>query len=59
MNEWQTRVPGQGVMEYAGGIVLATLVVGGVILLGPEGTDELYETIVQSTFNFFLNSLPQ
>jgi Flp pilus assembly pilin Flp len=49
---------GQGVVEYAGALVVAAIIVGGVISLGPTGIQNIFNSILTSVSGFFTSNLP-
>ena len=49
---------GQGVVEYAGALVVAAIVVGAIILVGPAGIENIFNTILTNVSTFLTNSLP-
>ncbi|HEY9746369.1 MAG TPA: hypothetical protein V6C99_09145 [Oculatellaceae cyanobacterium] len=49
---------GQGVIEYAGALVIAALLVAAVISLGPDAIENLFTNILTSVQNFFQGQLP-
>lgn len=51
-------VKGQGVVEYAGAIVVATVLIAGVLTIVPTQLTTLYTTIMDSVQNYFTGQLP-
>ena len=49
---------GQGVVEYAGALVVAAIVVGAIIAVGPAGIENIFNTILESVSTFLTDSLP-
>ena len=49
---------GQGVVEYAGALVVAAVVVAGVLAVGPDGIEAIFATILDSVSSFFQSRLP-
>lgn len=49
---------GQGVIEYAGALVIAAVLVAAVIAVGPSGIEELFGTILTSVTTQFTQELP-
>ncbi len=52
---------GQGVIEYAGALVIAAAIVAGVLVVGPDGLKTLFSTIlstVSGNFTAALNTTP-
>ena len=48
---------GQGVIEYAGALVIAAVVVALVLSVGPKGISSLFTTILTAVQNFFTGQL--
>jgi hypothetical protein len=50
---------GQGVIEYAGALVIATVIVAAVVAVSPGDTAKLfYETIQSRVHDILVNKLP-
>jgi hypothetical protein len=49
---------GQGVIEYAGALVVAAALVAAVISVGPQGISNLFTDILQSVQTYFKGKLP-
>lgn len=50
---------GQGVIEYAGALVIAAVLVAAVINVGPKAVEGLFTNILDSVQTFFTAKLPQ
>ncbi|WP_303673309.1 hypothetical protein [Vampirovibrio chlorellavorus] len=50
---------GQGVIEYAGALVIAAAIVAGVLLIGPQGLSDLFTTILDTVTANFTAALNQ
>ncbi|WMU93223.1 hypothetical protein EMOOHJMP_00028 [Microcystis phage MaAM05] len=50
---------GQGVIEYAGALVIAAAIVAGVLLIGPQGLKDLFTTILDTVTANFTAALNQ
>lgn len=50
---------GQGVIEYAGALVIAAVLVATVLAVGPAGIQELFTNILTSVQEFFGASLEE
>lgn len=44
---------GQGVIEYAGALVIAAVLVATVLAVGPDGIEELFNNILDTVQGFF------
>ncbi len=51
----KTKKPGQGVIEYAGAMIVAALIVAAVLLVGQEGMTNVYNTLFGGLQTFFTN----
>lgn len=49
---------GQGVIEYAGALVIAAALVAAVITVGPTGISTLFGDIMNSVQTYFTGQLP-
>ncbi len=49
---------GQGVIEYAGALVIAAVLVAAVLAIGPGAIGTLFQTIMDSVTTFFTGQLP-
>lgn len=49
---------GQGVIEYAGALVIAAAVVAGVLAVGPDGIKTLFSDIMTQVSTHFKSKLP-
>lgn len=49
---------GQGVIEYAGALVIAAVLVSFAIFVVPEEVASLVNTIVNSAMSYFMSALP-
>jgi hypothetical protein len=52
-----TRAKGQGVIEYAGALVIAAVLVAAVLAVGPEGISTLFGDILSSVQSYFTGQL--
>jgi Fe2+ transport system protein B len=51
---FRARRPGQGVIEYAGGMIVAIVLVTSVLLVvGQNGLTNLYQSLFDTVGNFF------
>jgi Flp pilus assembly pilin Flp len=44
---------GQGVIEYAGAMIVAALIVAAVLVVGTQGMGTVYNTLFDNVQNFF------
>ncbi len=49
---------GQGVIEYAGALVIAAVLVSGVLAFGTEGITNLFTNILDSVGTYFSAQIP-
>ncbi len=49
---------GQGVIEYAGALVIAAGLVAAVLAIGPTGISNLFTDIMNSVQSYFTGQLP-
>ena len=49
---------GQGVIEYAGALVIAAVLVAAVLAVGPDGIETLFTDILTSVSGFFEGQVP-
>lgn len=49
---------GQGVIEYAGALVIAAVLVAAVLAIGPDGIETLFTDIMTSVQTYFTGELP-
>lgn len=49
---------GQGVIEYAGALVIAAVLVAAVIKVGPGAIEGLFTNILNSVKTYFTSKLP-
>ncbi len=55
----QTRKhKGQGVVEYAGALVVAAVLVSGVLLAGPTGLGDTFTSIMTDVGNYLTGQVP-
>ncbi len=47
-NNQLTSSSGQGIIEYAGALVVATLIVSGMMTIGPDGMAGVFMTVVET-----------
>jgi hypothetical protein len=50
---------GQGVIEYAGALVIAAVLVAAVLAIGPNGISTLFTTILTSVQTYLTGQLPK
>ncbi len=48
---------GQGVIEYAGALVIAAVLVAAVLAVGPDGISTLFTDILTAVQDFFTGQL--
>lgn len=48
---------GQGVIEYAGALVIAAVLVATVLAVGPQGIEDLFNNILDAVQTFFDDQL--
>lgn len=48
---------GQGVIEYAGALVIAAAIVAGVLVVGPSGIETLFGNILDTVTSNFTSAL--
>ena len=53
------QVKGQGVIEYAGALVIASALVATVLAVGPEGMSDLFENILAAANDVFTSNLSE
>jgi hypothetical protein len=53
-----TKSKGQGVIEYAGALVIAAVLVAAVLAIGPTGISNLFTDILNSVQSYFTGQLP-
>jgi hypothetical protein len=49
---------GQGVIEYAGALVIAAVLVSATLAIGPTGITNLFTDIMNSVQSYFTGQLP-
>lgn len=49
----KTKSKGQGVIEYAGALVIAAVLVAAVLAVGPDGITNLFNAILTAVQGFF------
>jgi Flp pilus assembly pilin Flp len=49
---------GQGVIEYAGALVIAAVLVAAVLAIGPTGISNLFNDILNAVQSYFTGQLP-
>lgn len=54
----QKAQKGQGVIEYAGALVIAAVLVAAVLAIGPTGITNLFTDILNSVQSYFTGQLP-
>lgn len=50
----RVKKPGQGIIEYAGAMIVAAFVVAAVLLSGKSGMGSMYNSIYGAVQNIFL-----
>jgi hypothetical protein len=50
---------GQGVVEYAGALVIAAVIVATVLAIAPTAMGDIYNTVYGAIDTFFSNSVTQ
>lgn len=58
MKKLLKKSKGQGVIEYAGALVIAAALVAAVITVGPSGISTLFGDILNSVQSYFTGQLP-
>jgi Flp pilus assembly pilin Flp len=53
MNIFMGKKDGQGVIEYAGAMIVAALIVSAVLVIGQGGMGTVYNTLFSGVQNFF------
>lgn len=53
MKKMLKKNKGQGVIEYAGALVIAAVLVATVLAIGPEGVQNLFNNILTKVNDFF------
>ena len=48
---------GQGVIEYAGALVIAAVLVATVLAIGPEGIQTLFNNILTNVNDYFVGEI--
>jgi hypothetical protein len=51
------KYKGQGVIEYAGALVIAAVLVAAVLAIGPQGITTLFNDIMTSVQSYFTGQL--
>ena len=49
---------GQGVIEYAGALVIAAVLVAAVLAIGPSGIETLFTDLLESVQSYFTGQMP-
>ncbi|MGE0199513.1 MAG: hypothetical protein AB7P76_00950 [Candidatus Melainabacteria bacterium] len=57
MKKAMKKNKGQGVIEYAGALVIAAVLVATVLAVGPDGIETLFNDILTSVQSFFSDQL--
>ena len=52
-NRLMKKLKGQGVIEYAGALVIAAVLVATVLAVGPAGISQLFTSILTAVQGFF------
>ena len=50
---------GQGVIEYAGALVIAAVMVAAVLAIGPDGIKTLFTNLLSSVQTYLTGQLPK
>ena len=48
----KSKKPGQGVVEYAGALVIAALIVGAVLLVGVNGMQTAFQSVIDAISSY-------
>lgn len=59
MNQYRRPQKGQGVIEYAGALVVAAVLVSAVLAIGPTGINTLFTNILNSVQTYMTGQLPK
>jgi len=59
MNKCRRVQKGQGVIEYAGALVVAAVLVAAVLAIGPTGINTLFTNILNSVQTYMTGQLPK
>ena len=59
MTQKRARQTGQGVIEYAGALVVAAVMVAAVLAIGPKGITTLFTNILNSVQTYMTGQLPK
>lgn len=52
------KTKGQGVVEYAGALVVAAVLVAGVLAAGPAGLGDIFNDILDTVQTYFKGQVP-
>jgi len=58
MKKMMKKAKGQGVIEYAGALVIAAVLVAAVLAIGPNAMTGLFTDILDSVTAYFTGALP-
>ncbi len=53
INKLMSKKAGQGVIEYAGAMIVAALIVAAVLVIGQQGMGNVYNSIFGGVQSFF------
>jgi Flp pilus assembly pilin Flp len=59
VRKFQRAQKGQGVIEYAGALVVAAVMVAAVLAIGPDGIKTLFTDILNSVQTYMKGQLPK
>ena len=59
MKKLQHKSKGQGVIEYAGALVVAAVMVAAVLAIGPDGIKTLFTSMMSSIQTYLTGQLPK
>lgn len=59
LQQKRAAAKGQGVIEYAGALVVGAVIVSAVIAVGPAGMQTVFTQIITAVQAFFTQSLTQ
>ena len=57
MKQMMKKSKGQGVIEYAGALVIAAVLVAAVLAVGPDGISTLFTDILTTVQEFFTGAM--
>jgi Flp pilus assembly pilin Flp len=59
MKKMMKKSKGQGVIEYAGALVIAAVLVAAVLAVGPDGISTLFTDILNTVQDFFTGAMDE